>query len=168
MPTTSKRIPFIFLVLFLASSVYAQETAKVLSVVDGDTIKVHYKGKEESVRLIGIDTPESRMNQRARMESQRTGEDLKAIIEMGKKATRFVRSQIKPGDQVRIELDIQSRDGYGRLLGYIFLANDTMLNEGIVKAGFAYLLTIPPNVKYKDRFLKAYREARENRRGLWK
>ena len=42
-----------------------------------------------------------------------------------------------------------------------------MLNEEIVKAGYASVMTIPPTVKYKDRFLKAYKYARERKRGLW-
>ena len=63
--------------------------------------------------------------------------------------------------------DAQERDRYDRLLGYVYLTNGKMLNEEIVKAGYANVMTIPPNVKYKDRFLKAYREAREKERGLW-
>ncbi len=65
--------------------------------IDGNTIKVLYQDKEESVRLIGIDTPESRVNPRAKRESQRTGEDLKTILSMGKEAT------------IR---DVKSRKGY--------------------------------------------------------
>ncbi len=61
----------------------------------------------------------------------------------------------------------QERDRYGRLLGYVYLSNGKMLNEEIVKAGYANVMTIPPNVKYQDRFLKACQEAREKKRGLW-
>lgn len=43
-----------------------------------------------------------------------------------------------------------------------------IVNEEIVKAGYANLMTIPPNVRYQDRLLKVYREARGNRRGLWR
>jgi micrococcal nuclease len=62
----------------------------------------------------------------------------------------------------------EKRDRYGRLLCYVYLRNGKMLNEEIVKAGYASLLTYPPNVKYQSVFLKAYREAREKKRGLWK
>jgi micrococcal nuclease len=86
---------------------------------------------------------------------------------MGKKATRYVKGLVKPGDLITIELDVQERDRYGRILGYVYLSNGKMLNEEIVKAGYAMIMTIPPNVKYKDRFLKAYQEARESKRGLW-
>lgn len=143
-------------------------SAKVLSVVDGDTLKVNYKGKEESVRLIGIDAPESTPNKKAKNDSKRSGEDLKTITAMGKEATNYVKSLVKPGDTVRIEFDVEKRDKYGRLLGYVYLSDGKMLNEEIVKDGYANLMTVPPNVKYRERFLKVYREARENRRGLWK
>ena len=72
------------------------------------------------------------------------------------------------GDTIRIEFDVQKKDKYGRLLAYVYLPNGTMLNEEIVKAGYANLMTVPPNVKYQERLLKAYREARENGRGLWR
>jgi micrococcal nuclease len=51
-------------------------------------------------------------------------------------------------------------------LAYLYLSDGKMLNEEIVKAGYANLMTVPPNVKYQERFLKAYREAGENRWGL--
>jgi micrococcal nuclease len=86
---------------------------------------------------------------------------------MGKKATRYVKGLVKPGDLITIELDVQERDRYGRILGYVYLSNGKMLNEEIVKAGYAVIMTIPPNVKYKERFLKAYQEARKSKRGLW-
>ena len=142
------------------------ESAKVSKVADGDTLNVKYKGKEESVRLIGIDTPESRINKKAKKDAQRTGEDLKTITAMGKEATNYAKSLVKPGDTVKMEFDVQKRDQYGRLLAYIYLPNGTMLNEEIVKAGYASPMTVPPNVKYQQRLLKAYREARENGRGL--
>lgn len=144
------------------------DSARIIRVVDGDTIKVNYKGNEESVRLIGIDAPESRLNKKARYDARRNGEDLKTIIAMGREATNFVKTLVKPWETVKIEFDVQKRDKYGRLLGYVYLSNGKMLNEEIVKAGYANLMTIPPNVKYQEAFLKAYREARENRRGLWR
>jgi micrococcal nuclease len=151
-----------------AISVEKLESAKVLKVVDGDTLKVRYKGIEESVRLIGIDAPESRPNKKARNDAQRSGEDLKTITAMGKEATSYAKSLVKPGDTVKMEFDVQKRDKYGRLLAYVYLSNGKMLNEETVKAGYANLMTVPPNVKYQGRVLKAYREARESREGLWR
>ncbi len=87
---------------------------------------------------------------------------------MGKRATEYVKSLVKPGDLITIEFDAQQKDRYDRLLGYDYLSNGKMLNEEIVKAGYANVMTIPPNVKYQDRFLGAYEEARERKKGLWK
>jgi micrococcal nuclease len=162
-----KTLSFIFILSLLASLLHAQQTTTVTRVVDGDILKVRYWGKEESIRLIGIDTPESRVNKKTKRDAKRSGQDIKTITAMGKRATEYVESLVKPGDLITIEFDAQQRDRYGRLLGYVYLSNGKMLNEEIVKAGYANVMTISPNMKYKDRFLKAYKEAREKERGLW-
>ncbi len=162
-----KPLSFVFILSLLSSSLHAQQTTTVIRVVDGDTLKVRYWGKDESVRLIGIDTPESRVNKKAKRDAKRSGQDIKTITSMGKRATEYVENLVKPGDLITIEFDVEQRDRYGRLLGYVYLSNGKMLNEEIVKAGYANVMTIPPNVKYQDRFLRAYREARERRIGLW-
>ena len=163
----STRIVFYSLltVFFLYGLLNAQNVVSVKRVVDGDTLLLT---TGEKVRLIGIDAPESRPNPRAEIQGKREGKDLKAIISMGKRATQFVQNLVSPGDQVRIEFDIEKRDRYGRLLGYVYLPNGKMLNEEIVKAGYANLLTHPPNVKHQDVLVGAYREAREKKRGLWR
>ena len=157
----------VVLSLFLTVNGYAQQTTTVTRIVDGDTLKVFYLEGEESIRLIGIDTPESRVNKKTKKDAKRSGQDIETIIAMGKRATEYVESLVKPGGLITIEFDVQERDRYKRLLGYVYLSNGKMLNEEIVKAGYASVMTIPPNVKYKDRFLKAYQEAREDKRGLW-
>ena len=77
---------------FLSSTLHAQQTTSVVRVVDGDTLKVRYWGKEESIRLIGIDTPESRANKKAKKDAKRSGQDIKTI---GKSATRYVEGLVK-------------------------------------------------------------------------
>ena len=82
-----------------------------------------------------------------------------------------MKSLVKRGDILILECDVQQTDKYGRLLAYAWYAwTDTniMLNLEMVKDGYASLLTIPPNVKYKNDFRKAYTEAREAKKGLWK
>jgi micrococcal nuclease len=155
---------------FLPAGTVMSETEPVTvkRVVDGDTLKIIYQGQEESVRLIGIDTPESKRNKKARKDAGRSGKDVDAIAAMGKEAAKYVRTIVEEGDRATVEFDIQKRDKYRRLLGYVYLENGRMLNEEIVKAGYASPMTIPPNVKYKDRFLKLYREAREAKRGLFR
>jgi hypothetical protein len=71
------------------------------------------------------------------------------------------------GTRVRLELDVQTRDRYGRLLAYLWLPDATMVNERILEAGRALLLTAPPNVRYVERFRDVQRRARERGAGLW-
>lgn len=156
--------------LFLAASLAAApagKPAKVVYIVDGDTLKITLAGKTESVRLIGVDTPESKPNKKAKKDAARSGNDLEAIVSLGKAAAGFTKSLVKSGDQVQLELDVQPRDRYGRLLAYVYLKSGKMLNEEIINAGYASIMTIPPNVRYQDRFQAAYRAAREAKRGLW-
>jgi micrococcal nuclease len=152
MKQSLKPLSFIFILTFLTSSLHAQQTTTVVRVVDGDTLKIRYWGKEESIRLIGIDTPESRVNKKAKRDAKRSGQDIKTITAMGKRATEYVKGLVKPGDLITIEFDAQQRDRYGRLLGYVYLSNGKMLNEEIVKAGYANVMTIPPNVNIRIGF----------------
>lgn len=163
-----KILSLILVLVFLSSYLYSEQSITVVRIVDGDTLKINYKGQKESVRLIGIDTPESRVNKKTKKDAKRSEQDIETIIAMGKIATAYVEGLVKPGDTITIEFDVQERDRYGRLLGYVYLSNGKMLNEEIVKAGYANVMTIPPNVKYKDKFLKEYKYARESKRGLWK
>jgi len=107
----------------------------VLRVLDGDTLKIEHQGRIESLRLIGIDTPESKVNKKAQKDAARNQEDIKKIIILGREATRYLKRLVKPGDTIKIEFDRRIRDKYGRLLGYVYLPNGKMLNEEIVKAG---------------------------------
>ena len=142
-------------------------SVKVLYVIDGDTIKIELGGRRESVRLIGIDAPESKANKKAKKDVARSRQDLKTMLSLGKAATAYVKSIVKPGDWVTLEQDVGPRDRYRRILAYVYLRSGEMLNEKVIAAGYASVMTIPPNIRYQDRFLHAYRSAREGRLGLW-
>ena len=86
---------------------------------------------------------------------------------MGKKSTAFVKSKLSVGTEVRLELDVQPKDKYSRTLAYVYLPDGSMLNELIVREGYAQVMTIPPNIKYQELFIEAERDARKNKRGLW-
>ncbi|GAW92058.1 thermonuclease family protein [Calderihabitans maritimus] len=130
-----------------------QLVAKVERVVDGDTIIVRLnKGRKERVRLIGIDTPE-------------TKHPSKGVEPYGREATAFTRRLVE-GRWVKLELDVQERDRYGRLLSYVYIG-DTFVNAELVRRGYARVMTVPPNVKYADLFLSLEQEARRQKRGLW-
>jgi len=169
---SSKVLRHIFLsvlaLLLGVSMVNAYNAAIVVRVVDGDTLKIEMNGHEEAVRLIGIDTPESKINKKAKKDAVKTNHDIETITAMGREAARYVRTLIRKGDTVSIEFDVQKRDKYNRLLVYAYLSDGKMLNEEIIKAGYANVMTYPPNVKYQERFVKAYREARDTKRGLYR
>ncbi len=165
---------------------YDYSNIKVTRVIDGQTVQLE---NGERVRLIGISIPESKPDAKAQRDSERTGQDLATITKMGKEATEFVKGLIKPGQEVRLEFDVQEKDKYGRLLAYVYVfvcgpycdydmpmeyqqseyENKIYidLNATIIKSGYAQPMTVPPNVKYADVFQKLYDEARESKRGLW-
>jgi micrococcal nuclease len=136
----------------ITTSATAVNGIPVISVVDGDTIKVKIGSKEETVRVIGADTPE-------------TVHPSQPVEPYGLEASAYTKKRLT-GQQVRLELDVEERDRYGRLLAYVWLG-DELVNATLIKEGYAQVLTIPPNVKYADRFVALQREAWENQRGLW-
>jgi micrococcal nuclease len=127
----------------------------VKSVVDGDTFWAD-DGSEKGVkiRLIGVDAPETRNTGRKKVGfyGQQSKDFLKRVI-IGKK--------------VRLEYDVNKTDKYNRTLAYVFLTDGTFINAELVEQGFATVMTIPPDVKYADRFVKLERKARKNNIGLW-
>lgn len=142
----------------------ADNLIKCIKVIDGDTIKI---ATGENVRLIGVDTPESRRNDKLYRDAERSKEDIDTIIAMGKKSTRFTTNLVL-GKNVRLEFDVQKKDKYGRLLAYVYLEDGTYVNAEIISQGYGSPMTVPPNVKHADLFHKLYREARENKKGLWR
>ncbi|MBE2278943.1 MAG: thermonuclease family protein [Ignavibacteriaceae bacterium] len=148
-------------------NVVTQEELTVTKIVDGDTFRMIYGGEDISVRLIGIDTPESRSNERAVNQATAQNTTVEEITKMGKRSAQFLRKLLPIGTKVKVELDIQKKDRYGRLLAYIYLPDGKMVNEVIVMEGYASVSTYPPNVKYEERFRDAYRYAYENQVGLF-
>jgi micrococcal nuclease len=124
----------------------------VVRIVDGDTIHVRLGGRLEKVRYIGIDTPETR--------HPGLGE------QPGGRAATAVNRELVGGKRVRLELDVQERDRYGRLLAYVWVG-DLMINAELVRRGYAQVLTVPPNLRHQELFLALQRDARRAGRGLW-
>ena len=137
---------------------------RVAYVYDGDTIKLDNGGH---VRLIGIDAPEAHDNEKLSRDVKRRHTGRQTQLDMGEQASRFARALLQ-GQQVRLEFDVERRDRYHRLLAYVYLNDGTFVNEKIIREGYAYPLTVPPNVRYADRFKQWFDEARQNRRGLWR
>ena len=127
---------------------------RVLRVVDGDTIQVQVGGQAEKVRYIGVDTPES----------VKPGTPVQCYA---KRASAFNERLIE-GRRVRLVLDAEHRDRYGRLLAYVYRRSDGLfVNAALVRGGYAHVLTIPPDVAHAGEFHRLAAAARRAGRGLW-
>jgi len=135
--------------------------AKVVSVVDGDTVHVVLEnGAREKVRFIGVNAPEATKEQEP----------------FGLQAAAYTKQRLE-GQKIWLETDVEKRDRYGRLLAYVWLdppregndreARENMFNAELLLKGYAQVMTVPPNVKYADFFVACQREARETDQGLW-
>ena len=128
-------------------------TARVLRVVDGDTISVRIGGRTERVRYIGIDTPESvKPNTPVQCYAERAAAANAALV---------------AGREVKLVRDAEARDKYGRLLAYVYREDGSFVNATLVREGYARTLTIPPNVAHASEFARLARAARVAGRGLW-
>ncbi len=144
---------FVFLIAG-CSGATPDGTYKVTKVVDGDTFKVDYEGKEETIRLLLIDTPE-------------TVHPNKPEQPFGKEASDFMKEKLT-GKRVELELDVSERDKYGRILAYTYDLEGNMLNEQLLEKGLARVAYIfPPNTKYVDRFQEIQKEAQQKEVGIW-
>jgi micrococcal nuclease len=132
-------------------------------VIDGDTFLLE---NGEHVRLIGIDTPENRKNEKALRDSARTQTDIDVLIAMGKRSKDFLKGLVED-KRVRLDFDVTRTDKYGRLLAYAYLPDGTFVNARIVEAGYALPMTIPPNVHFSELFQASYQKAKLQKRGLW-
>lgn len=126
----------------------------VTEFVDGDTIIVDMNGTDETLRFIGVDTPE-------------THDPRKAVQCFGVAAAAFTKNLIGSSD-VRLEADPlnTNRDRYGRLLRYIYLPDGRLVNAEIIKQGYGFAYTGFPFSK-SDEFVNYQKIARENNLGLW-
>lgn len=134
-----------------------ESNARIVGVVDGDTIDVDIDagGHRERVRLIGVDTPET-----VRPDTP--------VECFGPEASAFTKRLLPAGTPVRLARDVEPRDAYGRLLAYVYRAEDGLfVNEALIAAGFARPLPFEPNTSFADRFADAAADARSRSLGLW-
>jgi micrococcal nuclease len=130
----------------------SRDNALVTRVVDGDTVEALFGGRPLTVRLIGIDTPES------------VAPD-QPVQCFAHQASAYTTERLE-GARVRLQFDLERIDPFGRTLAYLWLG-DELFNETLVREGYAFVTTYPPNVRYVDRFRAAQREARSAGRGVW-
>lgn len=127
----------------------------VVHLVDGDTVDVDIDGTRERVRLIGIDTPETK----------KEGTPVECY---GPEASAFTASVLPEGTPVHLERDVEPRDQYGRLLAYVYRAEDGLfVNLALMEGGYAEVLRIEPNTAHAEEFVAAARTAAAAGVGLW-
>lgn len=127
----------------------------VLKNIDGDTIVVKVEGREETIRLLCVDTPET--------QHPRLG-----VQPFGPEASDFAKTVLHPGKKIEVEPGINwGRDKYGRLLAYIYVEgemfNEMLLENGLARVAYVY----PPNTKYVDRFYEIQDKAKKEAVGIW-
>lgn len=127
----------------------------VIKVVDGDTVAIELNGKSETIRMIGVNTPE-------------TVDPRKTVECFGKEASSKAK-ELLTGKKVRIEKDPTQgeRDKYQRLLAYVFLEDGLFFNKYMVEEGYAYEYTYNTPYKYRDEFKAAQIRAETQKKGLW-
>lgn len=129
---------------------------RVTDVVDGDTIKVDLNGRKETIRLIGMDTPE-------------VVDPRKPVQCFGREASAKAKAVLS-GQSVQLVSDSTQgdRDKYERLLRYVFLSDGTLFNQMMIEEGYAHEYTYNSHpYQYQEAFQAAERAAREGEQGLW-
>lgn len=124
-------------------------------VVDGDTVKLNYKGKEETFRLLLVDTPE-------------TKHPTKGIEPYGKEASQFTKNMVENSSDLKIEFDKgDKKDKYDRYLVYLY-ADGKMVNNQLARKGLARVKYIyPPNNTYEDKLKESQKKAQEEKLNIW-
>lgn len=129
--------------------------ATVLTPIDGDTLTVRIAGRRQDVRLIGVDTPE-------------TKHPTKPVQCGGPEASAFTAAQFPRGTRVEIARDVEARDRYGRLLGYVYRVSDGLfLNHALLENGLAVAYPFEPNTMFAVHFADVAADAERNNRGMW-
>lgn len=129
------------------------DRATVVRVIDGDTIDVRYDDAEHRVRLLNIDTPE-------------TKHPGKAVECLGPEATRYLEELLEPGDVVRLEYDVERYDRYDRELAGVF-EDDVLINAEIARRGLGIPVLFEPNRKFLDEVTAAYEEGKAAQVGMF-
>lgn len=134
--------------------------AVVLRVVDGDTIIVALNNREERIRMIGVDAPES----------VSLNEEENTV--WGQAASEYTKSVLEAGTNIWMTFDIEERDQYGRMLAYIWLDSDTenlnhLFQKQLIGEGYALAIRYEPNTKYAAELYATMEGAISARKGLW-
>ena len=125
------------------------QSAKVTRIIDGDTIEIE---GGQRVRYIGVNTPET--------------VDPRTTVQCFGKEASIKNRELVEGKVIALEKDISETDKYGRLLRYVFV-DQLFVNDYLVREGYAYSSSYPPDIKYQQQFSESQMEAQQSGRGLW-
>lgn len=134
----------------------AENSGKLIQVIDGESLLVEISGQETRIRLIGIDVPENV----TLPDTSEGGSERKNISEI-------VGKLLRTNETLTLEYDVSPADKYGRILAYVYLPDRTMLQELLLKEGLAKAMPVSPNTKYQDEFSELEHAAAESKTGLW-
>ncbi|TJZ63534.1 thermonuclease family protein [Sphingobacterium olei] len=130
---------------------------QVDKIVDGDTFWVfNHAGQKLKVRLIGIDAPETRNVFKKKKHA------------FGLASKNYLDNILKQNPYIKLTFDVDSLDQYGRTLAYAYLSDGSMINEQLIRNGYAVLMTVSPNIRFEKIFYESQMAARKNKRGIWK
>ncbi|WP_227001776.1 thermonuclease family protein [Virgibacillus necropolis] len=145
---------FLLLILLLGCTPNEHE-ATFVRTVDGDTLIAAIDGKDEYIRLLLVDTPETKHPD-------------KEIQPFGPEASEFINKSFSPSDPIQIEYGTEKRDKYDRLIAYVYTEDGQMINELLLEKGLARVAYVyPPNDKYVEEFRELESEAKNKEIGIW-
>ncbi|MEV7648352.1 thermonuclease family protein [Arthrobacter sp. NPDC089319] len=130
-----------------------QDRGEVVRIVDGDTLVINYRHQDETVRLLNIDTPE-------------TKDPNKPVECLGTEATQTLENIVPPGTKVRLAFDIERKDRYGRTLAAVFVG-DSLVNAEIARRGLGHAVYYEPNKKYLSQVQQAQAQAEASDLGMY-
>ena len=146
----------------------ALTTYSVESVEDGDTIVIQYMGKSQRVQLIGIDAPEDTQNPKLNLDAKRKKINKDDLLDMGTTSTNHLKTLIQKGSKVSLQGNLSQKDKYNRLPAIVINEKGESLNQAMVEAGYALLLTrFSLNENLLISFKKAQEQAKSQKLGLW-
>ncbi len=154
---------FSIAILIISSCLYASpEEVYCQKAIDGDTIVVESKGQKKVIRLLGIDTPESRENAHLKWQVNHWKIDRDKLLKKGREATVIMKKICRETPQMTVVYDKQKYDHYGRDLAYIFLQDGTFLNEWLLQQNIAHIFILPPNIAYQYSLQKSWKSVSLN------
>jgi len=169
-----RRAILLILFLILLPSILWAEIAIVEEIIDADTLKVKIDGKIHTVILLGVDSPTSKMGPALLKRARALKLKPEEVLKMGKEAKAFVMHLIPPGSQIRLEYDWVKLDQKGRIIAYVYLLRDGMLNEILLEQGYARARLVfpfpfkPKKSEIISLFYFLERKAKRQKRGLWR